>query len=172
MHSGTAKKLIEIQTAQSIKEIEEIKRSKYEVSLIRHDMRHYLSNVSAMIEAADYEKARDYIQKILKLTDQTSVKKFCENETANMILSSYESKMADRDIRFDAAVAIPAQLPCSELEFTSILSNGLENAMNAVSGLDSEKRAVQIRLLTKNGKLLLSIHNEYECKSYIEKCCI
>ncbi len=155
------RKLIEIQTTQSIKEIEEIKRSKYEVSLIRHDMRHFLSNVSAMIEGADYDKARAYIQKVIKLTDQTAVKKFCENETVNMILSTYESRMADRNIRFDATVAIPAQLPCSELEFTSILSNGLENATNAVSELEDGMRVVQLKLFLKNTKLLLSIHNAY-----------
>ena len=156
------RKLIEIQTTQSLKEIEEIKRSKYEVSLIRHDMRHFLSNVSAMIEGADYDKARDYIQKVIKLTDQTALKTFCENETVNMILSSYAGRMADRNIRFDAAVAIPAQLPCSELEFTSILSNGLENAMNAVSELEEALRVVQLKLFLKNGKLLLSIHNAYD----------
>ncbi len=153
------KKLIEIQTAQSIKEIEEIKRSKYEISLIRHDMRHFLSNMSAMIENADYAKAQEYIQKIIAVTDQTAVRKYCDNEMVNMILSSCASKMADKNIRFDAAVAIPAELPCSDLEFTSILSNGLENAIHAVAEMEAGKRTIQLKLFMKNGKLLLSIHN-------------
>lgn len=155
------KKLVEIQTAQSIKEIEEIKRSSYEVSLIRHDMRHFLSNVSAMVENKDYRKAQDYIQKIIKVTDQTAIHKYCENEMVNMILSSYESRMTEKSIQFDATVAIPAKLPCPELEFTSILSNGLENAINAVEELQGAKRTIHLKLHVKNEKLLLSIHNPY-----------
>jgi ribosomal protein L22 len=155
------KKLIEIQTAHSMKEIEEIKRSKYEISLIRHDMRHFLSNVSAMIGNNDYEKAQEYIKGIIQLTDQTVIRKYCENELVNMILSSYEKRMTDKSIRFDAAVAIPSKLPCSELEFTSILSNGLENAINAVSGLSEESRIIHVKLSIKNDKLLLSIQNAF-----------
>ncbi len=147
--------------AQSRKEIDEIKRSKYEISLVRHDMRHFLSNVSVMIENKDYEKSQEYIKEIINVIDQTIVHKYCENELVNMILSSYEKRMADKGIRFDATIAIPAKLPCSEPEFTSILANGLENAINAVSEMDEESRTIRLKLCMKNDKLLLSIHNAF-----------
>ena len=155
------KQLIEIQTNQSIKEIAEIKRSEYEISLIRHDMRHFLSNVSTLIENKDYARAQDYIQKVIEVTNKTAVHKFCENKMINMIVSSYESRMKDRSIRFEANVAIPAELPCSELEITSILSNGLENAINAVSELEQVKRSILLTMCMNNNKLLLSIVNPY-----------
>ncbi len=155
------KKLIEIQTVQSMKEIEEIQRSRYEISLIRHDMRHFLTSVMTMIKNNEYGRAQAYIQNIIDITDQTAVHKYCENEMVNMILSSYESRMADRSIRFDADVDIPAELPCSEIEFTSILSNGLENSINAVSELTEDKRTIRLKLGMKGERLLLSIHNAY-----------
>lgn len=155
------KKLVEIQTTQSIKEITKIKRSEYEISLIRHDMRHFLNIVSSLIENKDYAGAQDYIQKVIEVTDKTAVHKFCTNKMINMILSSYQSRMTDRNIRLDATVVIPAELPCSELEFTSILSNGLENAINAVSELEEVKRTIRLKLCMKNNKLLLSIDNPY-----------
>lgn len=149
------------QTAQSLKEITEIRRSQYDISLIRHDMRHFLNNISALIENKDYAGAQDYIQKVIEVTDKTAVHKFCANKMINMILSSYESRMTDRNIRFDASVIIPAALPCSELEFTSILSNGLENAINAVPALEEDKKTIRLKLCMKNNKLLLSIDNPY-----------
>ena len=154
-------KLMSIQMAQSIKEIEEIQRSKYEISLIRHDMRHFLSSISAMIENKEYKKAQEYIQGIIEVTDQTVVHRYCENNLVNMVLSSYKNRMADNNILFDASVAIPAELPCPELEFTSILSNGLENALNAVSETADESRTICLKLHMKNDKLLLLINNAY-----------
>ncbi len=154
------KKLIEIQTAQSLKEIEEIKHSEYEISLIRHDMRHFLNTVCIMIENQEYETAQKYIHQIIEVTDKTALQKFCNNEMINLILSSYESRMKEKNIRFNASVMIPDKLPCSELDLTSILSNGLENAINAVLPLE-ENRVIHFKLCIKNGKLLLSIRNPY-----------
>lgn len=84
-------RLIELQSAQSQKEIEANRRSQYAVSLIRHDMRHFLTNISVHIDNGEYEKAKEYINEIIKASDKTAMHKYCENPTVNMILSSYES---------------------------------------------------------------------------------
>ena len=47
---------------------------------------------------------------------------------------------------------------------SSILSNGLDNAINAAAILPVEKRSIKLMLKTDNGKLLLSIRNHFEGK--------
>lgn len=160
--------LMEIQKAQSVKAIEAIKRSEYEISLVRHDMRHFLNNILAYIETENCDKAKDYIKEIIELTDKTAIRKFCNNEIVNMVLSSYESKMNDQDIELKAAVDIPESLPCSDVDLTSILANGLENAIQAVSRLEPDKRFISLALHMNENKLLLSIKNPYAQKPEFE----
>ena len=156
--------LMELQAAQSVKEIEAIKRSEYAVKLLRHDMRHFLNNISSYIEQGDTDKAKSYIREIIASADKTATQRYCENEIVNMILSSYENAISEQEIRFDYSIQIPAELPVSDVDFTSILSNGLENAIHAVWGLEPDKRSITLDLRMNDDKLLLSIKNPYAHK--------
>lgn len=156
--------LMEMKRTQSEKEIEAIRRSEYAVSLLRHDMRHFLNNISSYIEHGDTDKAKSYIHEIIASADKTATKKYCENEIVNMILSSYENEISEKGISFHYSIQIPAKLPVSDVDFTAILSNGLENAIHAVLGLDPDKRSIALDLRINDDKLLLSIKNPYAHK--------
>jgi hypothetical protein len=154
-------RLMEIRQIQSVKEIEAIQRSEYEISLFRHDMRHFLSDILAYIQNGDSDKAAAYIHEVIIAADKTAPQKFCANELVNMVLSSFEGKMQEQNMRFLASVQIPQKLPCADMEFTSILANGLENAIQAVAGLEVEKREITLDLHMNDNKLLLLIKNPY-----------
>ncbi|NLM34092.1 MAG: GHKL domain-containing protein [Clostridiales bacterium] len=157
--------LMEMMRVQWEKEVEAIKRSEYAVALIRHDMRHFLSNISSYIEHGDTDKAKSYIREIIALTDKTAMNKHCENKIVNMILSSYENEINEKGIIFYHSIKIPTKLPVSDVDFTSILSNGLENAIHAVSKLGPGKeRSITLDLRMYKDKILLSIKNPYEDK--------
>lgn len=157
-------RLMEMKRAQTEKEIEAIRRSEYAVSLLRHDMRHFMNNIISYIEQGDTGKAKSYINEVISSADKTAMKKYCENEIVNMILSSYENKISEKRIRFYHSIQIPAKLPVSDVDFTSILSNGLENAIHAVSKLNPDKRTITLDLRMNNEKLLLSIKNPFAHK--------
>lgn len=155
--------LMEMKRGQWEKEVEGIKRSEHAIALIRHDMRHFLSNISSYIDQGETDKAKDYISDIIALTDKTAMNKYCENEIVNMIISSYENEMKEKGISFYHSIKIPAKLPVSDVDFTSILSNGLENAIHAVSRLAVNKeRRISLNLRMYEDKLLLSIKNPYQ----------
>lgn len=63
---------MEMKRTQSEKEIEAIKRSQYEISILRHDMRHFLTNISGYIENGETEKAQEFIREVITATDNTA----------------------------------------------------------------------------------------------------
>lgn len=160
--------LMNLKREQFEKEIESMKRSEYAVTLLRHDMRHFLTSISAFITDNEPQKAKEYIHEILAISDNTTRTKFCENEIVNLILSSYESKIREKNIQFTYNIQIPKKLPVSDVDFTSILSNGLENAIHAVLKLPPEKRQISLNLKMKDEKLLLSIKNPYASPVVLE----
>lgn len=154
-------RILEMQQVQSQKEIEAQKRSAYAVSLLRHDMRHFLTTISAYIDSGEYDKSKDYISGIVSYVDRTAMHKFCKNEIVNMILSSYENVIEENRIDFQQSICIPDHLPVSDVDLTSILSNALENAINAVLPLEAEKRHIALNLRTDDDKLLISVKNTF-----------
>ncbi|MGN0171921.1 MAG: GHKL domain-containing protein [Acutalibacteraceae bacterium] len=154
-------RILEMQQAQSQKEMEAQKRSAYTVSLLRHDMRHFLTTISAYIDSGECDKAKEYISGIVSYVDRTAMHKFCKNEIVNMILSSYENVMAENRIDFQPSICIPEHLPVSDVDLTSILSNALENAIHAVLPLEAEKRHIALSLRMDDDKLLISVKNTF-----------
>lgn len=153
--------ILEMQREQYKREIEAQKRSANALSLLRHDMRHFCTTISAYIDSGECDKAKEYISGIISYVDRTATHKFCKNEIVNMILSSYENVMEENLIDFKTSICISEELPVSDVDLTSILSNGLENAIHAVLPLETEKRHITLHLRMDDGKLLISLKNTF-----------
>lgn len=156
--------LMEMQRVQSQKEIEAIRRSEYSVSLLRHDMRHFLLNISNFIDQGELDRAKEYINEIICSTDQTTTQKYCKNEIVNLILSSHENKIKENDIHFEHSIQIPEHLSISDVNLTSILSNAFENAIHAVLSLEPEMRHIKLDMHMNEDKLLISLKNTFAGK--------
>lgn len=158
---ATQNYFMQIKQAQFAKEIESMQRNEKNVSLLRHDMRHFLNNIAAFIENNENDKALDYIHSIVKATEKTTRKRFCANEIINIIIMSHADSFKDKHIDFRYSISVPSKLPFSDIDMTSILQNALENAMNAVMKLEPEKRFIRLSISEKSGKLLISVENPY-----------
>ena len=154
-------RMIEMKQQQSEKEIAMIKRSADTIALLRHDMRHFLNNISWYIENGEEEKAQEYIHEIIESVDNTASKRYCSNNTINMILSSYEYTIREKQIAFYYTLRIPPVLSVSDVDITSILSNGMENAIHAVSHPECRTRLIELAMTESGGKLFLSLENTY-----------
>lgn len=153
--------LMQMQQNHAEKEIHAIQRSEKTIALLRHDMRHFLGTVLEYIENGQVENAKTYIEEIVSLSDSTRQKKYCANDTVNMILSYYEDALLDTEVQLDWDLQIPSVLKISDVDLTSILSNGMENAIHAVRELPQGQRTIILSMSEKNGKILVSIKNPY-----------
>ena len=79
-----------------------------------------------------------------------------------MIISSFAPKALQTGAAFDVDVNVPEELPLSDTEITTLLSNSLENALNAVSEVKNAERRIRIYSGIKMNKLILSVENTYE----------
>lgn len=154
--------IMEMQRNQSQKELEAIKRCEYSISLLRHDMRHFLANISTFIDQNEMEKAKDYISEIINTVEKSTIHKYCKNEFVNMILSSHENSIKENQIDFTYSIQIPEVLPFSDVDLTSILSNAFENAIQSVLPLKEEQRKIILNMKMNEDKLLISLKNTYD----------
>lgn len=150
--------IIRIAVEQQAKEINAVKQIEQEIRLIRHDMRLFLSSLAVSIENGETDKARELIASHIAHIDGTRLERFCSIDTVNYVLSDYSAKCKAEEIPFNCVIELDA-LPVSEIQFSSILSNALDNALNAQKSLPPERRSIRLMLKTSGGKLLLSIKN-------------
>lgn len=152
--------LIEMKRKQSEKDIEIIRRSENTIRILRHDMRHFLMNISSLIENGENDKAIKYIGEVVSYADKTAVKKYCSNELVNMIISSFEEEIKNNGIELKYRFEIPEQLSISEIDLSSLLSNAIENAINAAKNAD--EKLIDIFMSKTSEKLLISVKNTFK----------
>jgi sensor histidine kinase regulating citrate/malate metabolism len=93
--------------------------------------------------------------------DAVTPKKFCENETVNLLCSSYDSKAQRMGVRLEIKAILPKNIPLTDTELCSVISNGLENALRAVSQPEVSDKWVEFYCEAKQNKLFIQIKNPY-----------
>ena len=138
------------------------RQNQEQARIYRHDMRHHLALINGYAAEGNLEKIKEYLSQTEIEIDAITPKRYCANETVNLVLSSFEAKSAEMNVTLCIEANLPETLSISDTELCSLFSNALENAIFAVSKLMEKKaRRVYLRTLINNNKLLISTKNAY-----------
>ena len=124
--------------------------------IFRHDARHRDSILISYLENGEVEGAKEFLKKELAEIEKNAKLPFCENTLINAVLSEYRTKAEQEGLEFSARIQMPKELACDEAEFCVMLSNLLENS------LDAAKSYIAISIKHLNHQLSLNVKNDYE----------
>lgn len=152
--------IVRITVEQQAKEIAAVRRSEHEIKLLRHDMRMVMNSIAVCIDNGDFKAAQQIVSRFTSNVDNSSVIRYCNNDILNYILSDFASKCAREGVDFRTDVVI-TELETDEVQILSVISNALDNALNAQREITHGERYVKLVLKNHNGKLLISVANPY-----------
>ena len=155
--------IISITIEQQQKEMEKIRTTEQELRILRHDMRLLLNTMLLYLQEGDHDNAYKLANTLAENIEETRIHRYCNNDTINYILSNFVAKCEKTDVAPHINVKIDT-FSVDEILFSSILSNGLDNAFNAVQSLPTSSRDIYLMLKYENEHLLLSIRNPYSKK--------
>lgn len=158
--SERREQIVRIMVDQQAHEIEAMRRGENEIRMIRHDLRLLLGNLMHCLNEDDTASAKKLLAGYLDDIDKTIVRRFCNNDIINYVISDFCARCERRKIRFTASIKVDT-LDIDDLLLASLLSNALENALNAQEGLDPSKSLISLSIATSNGRLLVMLSNTY-----------
>ena len=153
--------ILEASLKQSLQEIDDLRQAEMQTRVYQHDMRHHLTAIAGFLSSGDSQQAELYIKKVQSDVDCLSPKRFCENEIVNLLCASFAGKAEHMGVRLTVKAALPEVRTIPETELCSVLSNGLENALQAAAALPPARRKVSFRCSVRRNKLLIEIQNPY-----------
>ena len=163
-HLQQVQKSLDIQLKQSVRVISALRESQALARQSRHDLRHHLQFVSACIENGQGEQAQTYISGIFEEIEAQKVQCYCENETANLILSSFDARAKKQGIVMNVQGALPTFMLVADSDLCVILSNALENALHACHPFAAAGAActIDVQFYEREKKLFLQVTNPCE----------
>ena len=143
-----SQRTFEVQTFMMEQRVEELLDIEDRFRFERHDMRHRLLAISAMLQQNDTQAALDYIGASQKALDATTVERYCADPALDAVLSSYFRQAQELGVRLETHIDLPAQLPISTAELSTVFANALENMIHAVRQLPAEERQMVCKCIS------------------------
>lgn len=164
-------KSLDLQLTQAVREINALRESQAMARQYRHDLRHHLQYISVCIENGQEELAQSYISGICKEIETQTVKHYCENEAANLILSAFVGRARKDGIDMNVHGVLPTFIMVSDSDLCVLLSNALENALHACQPIAAAGKVctIDVRFYEREGKLFLQVVNPCENAVRFEK---
>lgn len=137
------------------------------VRKMKHDMKGYTATLSGLLIDGKMEEALTYLKGV---DAQMGVLRgqFCENPYINAVFIHYVEKFDEMEANCKLDVQIGGEaLPYMDL--CRILTNGLENACNALKGLEKEKREVSVQMKYNRDYLVMRIKNKCRDDLHVEQ---
>lgn len=156
---------LDIQLSQAVREITQLRESQAQAVRYRHDLRHHLLYLSTCLENGQRERAQDYISEICEEIEAQKIVRYCENEAANLILSAFSGRAKKNGVHMQICGAVADDVALSDNDLCVLLSNSLENSLNACLPLAKNGEmcviSVRFRYAEQTGKFFLQITNPY-----------
>jgi hypothetical protein len=125
----------------------------------KHDIRHFNRVLAGFIQNQEYDKAASYLQEFDSMLEGVTAVSFCENTIVNELLTIYASQCQKLGFKPRIRADVPERFAIEETDLTSLVANALENAVEALTHVDQDKRALQVEISFDGRKLKLMTKN-------------
>ena len=141
---------------------ESLKAAIEEARQARHDLRHQLCQLAALAEEGNLEKIKAYLSGAVSRIPSLELH-FCENRAADSVVGYYCALAKREQIPFSVQLDLPECLPVDEINLCLVLSNLLENALEASLRTAPARRRIELTAyLHGNSLALIQVENTYD----------
>ena len=139
-----------------------MQKSQEQLKILRHDMRHSYKIIFAMLQEGKISAVLDYIKVQENLLDLTAVKFYCHSPLINAALSIYLQLAENAGIKISHKINLPEKILIDENDLAILISNLLENAINASKKQNSDRREISITIQHFENQCALEITNLFD----------
>ncbi|MBE6560005.1 MAG: GHKL domain-containing protein [Ruminococcaceae bacterium] len=140
--------ILSLHVANLTERMEEINAAEEKFRMERHDFRHKLETVASLVEKEEFETLHALVREYSDSVKDSKVKRYCPHIVLDAVFASYLRKAEERSLRVYTMLSFPETLPCKEAELAVVFANAIENAIRACEKLETEKRFLEIKVLS------------------------
>lgn len=127
----------------------------------RHDIRHHFSALTALASKKEWQELEAYLAMAQESIPSAELN-LCDNPAVDGVAGHYCMQYKENAIPFSIELDLPHKLPISEMDMCLVLSNLLENALEASLRTDKVNRYIKVKAyLYSSNVVLLTVENAF-----------
>lgn len=133
-----------------------------EIRQFRHDFHHHINYINQQMKNGDYEKVNSYLISLMGVSEHMKYKKniFSGNTVIDAIICATVMEQESGIIKFDYVGKIEQNIGIQDIDLITLLSNALENAVEACMQCDSDKE-IEMRVERYKENIRFIIKNTF-----------
>ena len=133
-----------------------------ETRAARHDLRHHINLFREMLGRGDTKSLMRYLDEYTHNQSMPLRISYCGHYVTDMLLGLYSGLAEDQGVELRIHAEVPEALPVSDVDLCVMLSNLLENALEASAKLIAEESEIVVRISEKCGQFIILIENAFD----------
>ena len=129
---------------------------------VRHDYKNHVGVIRSLIADGHSDKALEYLDEFLGEVGKSEMLVNTGNQVVDALLNSKLSNCEKLGIKTDLEIVIPPQFKISSTDISIILSNLLDNSIEALKKLDGDEKKLGIRIKMHKNALFIDVSNNYD----------
>lgn len=158
MRKKTYLKMVEYQTEQSEKHLNEVRSIHTEMRGYKHDFHHHLQTLKGYIQSGEYDRANAYIDELDQKLQSVDTLLKTGNVSLDAILSAKIAQAKNDNISVIVKANVPDKLTITDVELSIIVGNLLDNAIEACKTVEKD-RFIRLYIAIKGKMLYFSMLN-------------
>lgn len=135
----------------------------------RHEMKHHMDTLYSLLAAGGAQEAKEYIQSVMKESEQFSGMTYSQNMVVNSIVGLRLNRAKQQGIAVQCHIHVPDRLDMDDADLSAFLSNMLENSMEACLRMENEAGAyIRLEIRKRKRFLFIECENSMDSKESAE----
>lgn len=143
-------------------------RKNYDIQRKRtHEYKNQIMCIDSLLKKKNYDKLEEYLNSIFDKLDGQLDMVDTNNEVVNAVINAKYYEALQNDVLFILKINDLSHIKVSDEDIVTILSNLLDNAIEAAGQCEIDKRTVGIKLLYEDDVLSIAVSNSYKTEPEI-----
>lgn len=158
--------------ASSMERLAEMQRVNYdllrqridETKTVQHDLRHHAVMIESFLQNCEYDNLGTYIREFQAATQRVQPVEYSGHPVVNVLAQHYAQLAEKHGVSLTFKLEISRNIKVSEADLCAVLSNLLENGLEACRRQESGKRFIALAIGQKPSMLSIRMENSTDGK--------
>lgn len=153
------KTVLENQIVMYQNQFEIIHEARQDMKQLRHDMKNHFMLIEGYLQKGKYAEAQEYIGQLAERTSSAKEYVNTGNDELDSILNYKLGRANSLNCKVDVKIEVPRERFMSDFDLNMLLSNLMDNALEAIEKTDERVLTVRIKYIKR--MLYISVYNSY-----------
>lgn len=130
-----------------------------EMHMVRHEIRNHMAYIRFLVSQEEYDKLFEYTNSVLGEAEVLFRTVSSGNDVVDAVMNHEIQKAGKQGITVEPMIVAPPQLPFTEKEFCSVLSNLMDNAIEAAAQSDQKDPVIEVSIQPRQDYLFIRVTN-------------